>query len=101
MQHFGYIIIQQPARPVSLARILATPSLCDEREFDVGIHGEPGRRIVKLGAADEVANELINAILSDLEAPEAGPDPVVGLARRPAESPISAMARRRGRRLSE
>jgi dihydroxyacetone kinase-like protein len=39
----------------------------DEMEFGVGIHGEPGRRIVKLGAADEVADELIEAILNDID----------------------------------
>jgi dihydroxyacetone kinase-like protein len=43
----------------------------DEMEMGVGIHGEPGRRRVALGAADAVAEELIGAILADLS-PGAG-----------------------------
>jgi phosphoenolpyruvate---glycerone phosphotransferase subunit DhaK len=43
----------------------------DEMEFGVGIHGEPGRRIVRLGTADEVADQLIEAILGELDAPNA------------------------------
>ena len=50
------------ARPVSLGP--------DEMELGVGIHGEPGRRIVKLARADEVANELVEAILRDLDTGE-------------------------------
>jgi dihydroxyacetone kinase-like protein len=38
----------------------------DEMEMGVGIHGEPGRRRVKLGTADEIAAELTGAILKDL-----------------------------------
>jgi len=38
----------------------------DEMEMGVGIHGEPGRRRVKLGSADEIAAELTGAILKDL-----------------------------------
>jgi dihydroxyacetone kinase-like protein len=38
----------------------------DEMEMGVGIHGEPGRRRVKLGTADEIAGELVGAILKDL-----------------------------------
>lgn len=38
----------------------------DEVEMGVGIHGEPGRRRVKLGSADEIAAELTGAILKDL-----------------------------------
>jgi dihydroxyacetone kinase-like protein len=38
----------------------------DEMELGVGIHGEPGRRRVKLGSADEIAAELTGAILQDL-----------------------------------
>jgi len=37
-----------------------------EMERGVGIHGEPGRRRVKLGSADEIAAELTGAILNDL-----------------------------------
>jgi dihydroxyacetone kinase-like protein len=38
----------------------------DEMEMGVGIHGEPGRRRVRLGTADEIAAELTGAILKDL-----------------------------------
>ena len=38
----------------------------DEMEFGVGIHGEPGRRKVKLVSADAIADELVGAILRDL-----------------------------------
>jgi dihydroxyacetone kinase-like protein len=38
----------------------------DEMEMGVGIHGEPGRRRVKLSRADEIAGELTGAILKDL-----------------------------------
>ena len=38
----------------------------DEMEMGVGIHGEPGRRRVKLGSADAIAAEMTGAILKDL-----------------------------------
>jgi dihydroxyacetone kinase-like protein len=38
----------------------------DEMEMGVGIHGEPGRRRVKVAGADEIAAELTGAILKDL-----------------------------------
>jgi len=38
----------------------------DEMEMGVGIHGEPGRRRVKLSSADDIAAELAGAILKDL-----------------------------------
>jgi phosphoenolpyruvate---glycerone phosphotransferase subunit DhaK len=38
----------------------------DEMEMGVGIHGEPGRRRVKLGSADAIAAELVGSILKDL-----------------------------------
>jgi phosphoenolpyruvate---glycerone phosphotransferase subunit DhaK len=38
----------------------------DEMEMGVGIHGEPGRRRVKLTGADEIAAELTSAVLKDL-----------------------------------
>jgi dihydroxyacetone kinase-like protein len=37
-----------------------------EMEVGVGIHGEPGRRRVKLRPAAEIAAEMVNAITSDL-----------------------------------
>jgi dihydroxyacetone kinase-like protein len=38
----------------------------DEMEMGVGIHGEPGRRRVRLARADDIAGELAGAILKDL-----------------------------------
>jgi phosphoenolpyruvate---glycerone phosphotransferase subunit DhaK len=38
----------------------------DEMEMGVGIHGEPGRRRVKLAPADAVVEEMIAAIVRDL-----------------------------------
>ena len=35
-------------------------------EMGVGIHGEPGRRRVKLASADAIAEEMIDAIAGDL-----------------------------------
>jgi dihydroxyacetone kinase-like protein len=40
----------------------------DEMEMGVGIHGEPGRRRVKLATADAIAAEMLGAILKDLGA---------------------------------
>lgn len=40
----------------------------DEMEMGVGIHGEPGRRRVKLASSDAIAAELIDAIMKDLGA---------------------------------
>ncbi len=40
----------------------------DEMEMGVGIHGEPGRRRVKLLPADAIAREMVSAIVSDLGA---------------------------------
>jgi phosphoenolpyruvate---glycerone phosphotransferase subunit DhaK len=44
----------------------------DEMEMGVGIHGEPGRRRVKLRAADAIAEEMIAAITGDLAPPAGG-----------------------------
>ena len=38
----------------------------DEIELGIGIHGEPGRRRVKLASADEITEMLIEPIISDL-----------------------------------
>ena len=38
----------------------------DEMEIGVGIHGEPGRRRVKLMRAGAMAAEMVNAIAADL-----------------------------------
>jgi dihydroxyacetone kinase-like protein len=40
----------------------------DEMEMGVGIHGEPGRRRVKLQSADAIAHEMTDAIIGDLAA---------------------------------
>jgi dihydroxyacetone kinase-like protein len=40
----------------------------DEMEVGVGIHGEPGRRRVALRRADDIAEELVQAIVEDLGA---------------------------------
>jgi phosphoenolpyruvate---glycerone phosphotransferase subunit DhaK len=40
----------------------------DEMEVGVGIHGEPGRRRVKLRPAREIAGEMVGAIANDLGA---------------------------------
>jgi dihydroxyacetone kinase-like protein len=45
----------------------------DEMEMGVGIHGEPGRRRVKLASADAIADEMMGAILGDLK-PRPGSD---------------------------
>lgn len=38
----------------------------DEMEMGVGIHGEPGRRRVKLASAKTIAGEMVEAIVSDI-----------------------------------
>ena len=43
----------------------------DELEIGVGIHGEPGRRREKIRPADELIEELVEAIHSDIH-PESG-----------------------------
>jgi len=44
-----------------------------EMEMGVGIHGEPGRRRVPLAPADEIATEMMGAILGDFGERAAGP----------------------------
>ncbi len=44
----------------------------DEMEMGVGIHGEPGRRRVKLMSADAIVDEMTTAIMGDLGNPRAG-----------------------------
>ncbi|MCX7275074.1 MAG: dihydroxyacetone kinase subunit DhaK [Burkholderiales bacterium] len=41
----------------------------DEMEMGVGIHGEPGRRRVRLASAHDIAAELTGAALNDLSLP--------------------------------
>ena len=45
----------------------------DEMEMGVGIHGEPGRRRVKLQSANMIAEELVESIVHDLQ-PRSGRD---------------------------
>lgn len=45
----------------------------DEMEMGVGIHGEPGRRRVKLMSADAIADEMVGAIAKDFGAGAGGP----------------------------
>ena len=44
----------------------------DEMEMGVGIHGEPGRRRVKLQPAAAIAEEMIAAIMAELDAAQKG-----------------------------
>jgi phosphoenolpyruvate---glycerone phosphotransferase subunit DhaK len=39
----------------------------DEMEMGVGIHGEPGRRRVKLASADAIAEEMVDAICAAIQ----------------------------------
>lgn len=45
----------------------------DEMEMGVGIHGEPGRRRVKLASANAIADEMMGAILDDLDLKRGAP----------------------------
>ncbi len=44
----------------------------DEMEMGVGIHGEPGRKRIKLADADAIAEQMVNAILTDRDNPTSG-----------------------------
>ncbi|QEW04524.1 dihydroxyacetone kinase subunit DhaK [Microbacterium lushaniae] len=39
----------------------------DKVEFGVGIHGEPGRMRVELASADQMVNDLVEAVATDLQ----------------------------------
>ena len=43
-----------------------------EMEMGVGIHGEPGRKRVSLASADAIADQMLGAILADLDNPSSG-----------------------------
>jgi dihydroxyacetone kinase-like protein len=45
----------------------------DEMEMGVGIHGEPGRKRVKLTEASDIAEQMVGAIVSDFEGGASGP----------------------------
>src|SRR5262245_61245340 len=44
----------------------------NEMEMGVGIHGEPGRRRMKLSGADDIAEQMVGAILGDYEGGASG-----------------------------
>ena len=44
----------------------------DEMEMGIGIHGEPGRKRVKLTEASDIAEQMVGAILNDYEAGASG-----------------------------
>ena len=66
----------------------------DEMEMGVGIHGEPGRRRVKLGAADAIADEMVGAIAGDLGGTRRRPAPRQRLRRHAADGALSDVPRR-------
>lgn len=61
----------------------------DEMEVGVGIHGEPGRRRDKLVSADEIVDELLEAIVPDL--PYADGDEVALMVNGLGGTPISEL----------
>ncbi len=44
----------------------------DEMEMGVGIHGEPGRRRIALASADDIAAEMVEAIIGDFDTQTGG-----------------------------
>ena len=71
----------------------------DEMEMGVGIHGEPGRRREKLASANEIIDELLEAVVSDL--PFAGGDDVALMINGLGGTPISELYLLYGRAHSE
>ncbi|WP_026851711.1 dihydroxyacetone kinase subunit DhaK [Glaciibacter superstes] len=61
----------------------------DEMEMGVGIHGEPGRRRAKLASANEIVDELLEAVVSDL--PYASGDRVALMINGLGGTPISEL----------
>ncbi|MDT0353546.1 dihydroxyacetone kinase subunit DhaK [Pseudonocardia charpentierae] len=61
----------------------------DEMEVGVGIHGEPGRERRKLAGADEIADELLDAVVDDL--PYASGDRVALMVNGLGGTPISEL----------
>ena len=71
----------------------------DEMEMGVGIHGEPGRRRVKLARADAIAEEMLDADLQRSRGPARGPDCLLfvnGFGGTPADGALSDGQRARG-----
>ena len=74
----------------------------DEIEMGVGIHGEPGRERKKLASADEIVDELLDAVVADL--PYASGDTVALMVNGLGGTPISELYivyRRAHQRLAE
>jgi phosphoenolpyruvate---glycerone phosphotransferase subunit DhaK len=64
--------------------------LCDdEMEMGVGIHGEPGRRREKLASANDIVDELLEAVVSDL--PNSSGDDVALMINGLGGTPISEL----------
>jgi phosphoenolpyruvate---glycerone phosphotransferase subunit DhaK len=61
----------------------------DEMEVGVGIHGEPGRERRKLASADDIADDLLDAVVSDL--PYASGDRVALMVNGLGGTPISEL----------
>jgi len=61
----------------------------DEVEMGVGIHGEPGRRREKVRSADEMIDELLEAVVSDL--PYSSGDEVAVMVNGLGGTPISEL----------
>jgi dihydroxyacetone kinase-like protein len=61
----------------------------EEMEVGVGIHGEPGRERRKLAGADEIADELLDAVVNDL--PYASGDRVALMVNGLGGTPISEL----------
>lgn len=61
----------------------------DEIEVGVGIHGEPGRRRAKLTSANEITDELLDAVVNDL--PYASGDRVALMINGLGGTPISEL----------
>jgi dihydroxyacetone kinase-like protein len=63
----------------------------DEMEMGVGIHGEPGRRRVKLAPAQAIAEEMIGAIADDLRHAGIGGGPPILLVNGFGATPLSEL----------
>src|ERR1700736_3210239 len=70
---FGIALSSSPP-PASGAPIFDLPE--GEMEVGIGIHGEPGRRRAPLGTASEIADLMVEAVISDLK-PASGADLLV------------------------
>ena len=71
----------------------------DEMEMGVGIHGEPGRRREKLASANEIVDELLEAVVGDL--PYSSGDNVALMINGLGGTPISELYLLYGRAHSE